>query len=123
MPPSIRQIMNLEPLQSDAVQTDDLVGDLFGAQAQAAIMGNPFSSGGGPLLNGHAYAPSPSTPAAHSTGSAACAPEFSDRTAFDYIDPYLPNGSALNGKVQAVVANGGKLGQMRHDDDIDMSTV
>ena len=123
MPPSIRQIMNLEPLQSDAVQTDDLVGDLFGAQAQAAIMGNPFSSGGGPLLNGHAYAPSPSTPAAHSTGSAACAPEFSDRTAFDYIDPHLPNGSALNGKVQAVVANGGKFGQMRHDDDIDMSTV
>ena len=124
MPPSIRQIMNLEPLQSDAVQSDDLVGDLFGAHAQAAIMGNPFCNGGGTLLNGHAYAPSPSTPTAHSTGSATCAPEFSDGAAFDCIDPHMPKGLILNGKVQAVVANGGgKFGHMRQDDDIDMSEV
>jgi hypothetical protein len=122
MPPSIRQIMNLEPLQSDAVLSDDLVGDLFGAQAQAAIMGNPFYNGGGTLLNGHAYAPSPSTPAVHSTGSATCAPEFSDGAAFDCIDPHLPKGLILNGKVQAVVASGGKFAHMRQDD-IDMSEV
>ena len=120
MPPSIRGIMKLEPLQSD-MASSDLVGDLFGAQAQAAFFDGSF-------LNGHAYAPNPSTPTVLSTGAATCANDFDEGSAYECIDPHVAKGFILNGKGHAVVANGGKSfahvnAAVRQHDDIDMSEV
>ena len=122
MPPSMRSMLPMDPLPSNGEALPHLVGDLFGAQAQAAICN-------GGLLNGHSYASSPST-VLQQTGAAPCPVEFNDTVQILCNEPQLAKGYLLNGngKVQAVaVVNGGGNhgivnGRLR-DDDIDMSEV
>ena len=122
MPPSMRSMLPMDPLPSNGEALPHLVGDLFGAQAQAAICNEG-------LLNGHSYASSPST-VLQQTGAAPCPVEFNDTVQILCDEPQLAKGYLLNGngKVQAVaVVNGGGNhgivnGRLR-DDDIDMSEV
>ena len=120
MPPSMRLLMPMEQLQSD-----HLVSDLFGAQAQAAMNGS--------LLNGQAYSVSPPSATsafipAQQTGAAPCPVELNEGGAFIVCDndAQLGKGIIMNGtKVQAVMVNGGSNGVLNgrpvHDDDIIMS--